>query len=75
MFSKSLTNYQANSALNFFQFTTLRNLGYDKGPAPFNAAQAIKGQLVYALPFGAGHRIRAPSNGNCCEPHYRWMGS
>ncbi len=57
VFSKSLTNYQANSALNFFTFTTLRNPGYDKGPAPFNAAHAIKGQVVYALPFGSGHRI------------------
>ena len=57
VFSKSLTNYQANSALNFFQFTTLRNPGYDKGLAPFNSANAIKGQVVYALPFGSGHRI------------------
>jgi len=61
VFSKSLTNYQANSSLNFFSFTTLRNLGYDKGPAPFNAAHNIKLQVVYALPFGAGHRWSSSS--------------
>jgi hypothetical protein len=62
VFSKSLTNYQVNSSLNFQQFTTLRNLGYDKGPAPFNATHSLKAQLVYALPFGAGHRWSS-SNG------------
>jgi hypothetical protein len=61
VFSKSLTNYQANSSLNFFGFTTLRNLGYDKGPAPFNATHGIKIQMVYALPFGAGHRMSSSS--------------
>jgi hypothetical protein len=60
-FSKSLTNYQVNSSLNFQNFTTLRNPGYDKGPAPFNAAHAVKAQLVYALPFGAGHRWSSSS--------------
>jgi Carboxypeptidase regulatory-like domain len=60
-FSKSLTNYQANSSANFFGFTTLRNVGYDKGPAPFNAAQNVKIQVVYALPFGAGHRLSSSS--------------
>ena len=60
-FSKSLTNYQANSSLNFFSFTTLRNPGYDKGPAPFNSAHNLKLQVVYALPFGAGHRMSSSS--------------
>jgi hypothetical protein len=62
VFSKSLTNYQANSSVNFFGFTTLRNTGYDKGPAPFNATHNVKLQMVYALPFGQGHRISS-SNG------------
>jgi hypothetical protein len=61
VFSKSLTNYQANSSINFFGFTTLRNQGYDKGPAPFNAAHNFKLQVVYALPFGAGHRWSSSS--------------
>jgi len=60
-FSKALTNYQANSSLNFFGFTTLRNPGYDKGLAPFNSAHNVKLQLVYALPFGAGHRMSSNS--------------
>jgi len=62
VFSKSLTNFQANSSTNSFSFTTLRNPGYDKGPAPFNATHNIKVQVVYALPFGQGHRISS-SNG------------
>ena len=60
-FSKALTNYQANSSINFFGFTTLRNPGYDKGPAPFNSAHNVKAQLVYELPFGAGHRMSSTS--------------
>jgi len=60
-FSKSLTNYNANSSIVNSSFTTLRNLNYTKGPAPFNAAHQIKGQLVYQLPFGAGHRWSSSS--------------
>jgi hypothetical protein len=57
VFAKSLTNYQANSAINNASFTTLRNPGYDKAPAPFDVRHNVKGQLVYQLPFGAGHRF------------------
>ena len=60
-FSKSLTNFQANSSANFFGFTTLRNLGYDKGLAPFDSRHNVKVQVVYALPFGAGHRMSSSS--------------
>ena len=60
-FSKSLTNYDANSSIVNSSFTTLRNLNYTKGPAPFQAAHAIKGQLVYQLPFGAGHKWSSSS--------------
>jgi hypothetical protein len=56
-FSKSLTNYNANSSIVNSSFTTLRDINHTKGPAPFQAAHAIKGQLVYQLPFGAGHRF------------------
>lgn len=55
-FSKSLTNYNANSSVDFAGFTTLRNRGYDKGPAPFDIRHAVKGQLLYELPFGEGKR-------------------
>jgi hypothetical protein len=60
-FSKSLTNYDANSAIVNSSFTTLRNLNYTKGPAPFQAAHQIKGQLVYQLPFGPGHKWSSSS--------------
>jgi hypothetical protein len=59
-FAKALTNYQAgtsgNATVQFNQFTTLRNLGYDKGPAPFDIRNNLKGQLLYDLPFGAGRK-------------------
>jgi carboxypeptidase family protein len=60
-FSKSLTNYDANSAIVNSSFTTLRNENYSKGPAPFQAAHQIKGQLVYQLPFGPGHKWSSSS--------------
>jgi hypothetical protein len=60
-FSKSLTNYNANSAIVNSSFTTLRNENYTKGPAPFQAAHQIKGQLVYQLPFGPGHKWSSSS--------------
>ncbi len=56
VYAKALTNYNANSSLNFQQFTTLRNLNYDKGPAPFDIRNAIKGQALYNLPFGSGRK-------------------
>ena len=55
-YSKSLTNYYANSSVDFSGFTTLRDRGFDKGPAPFDIRHAIKGQLLYELPFGEGKR-------------------
>ena len=59
-FAKALTNYQAgtsgNAQIEFNQFTTLRNLGYDKGPAPFDIRNNLKGQLIYDLPFGSGRK-------------------
>jgi Carboxypeptidase regulatory-like domain len=63
VFAKALTNYNANSSVNFAQFTTLRNLNYDKGPAPFDIRNAIKGQMVWSLPFGSGRRWLNSSTG------------
>jgi len=56
VFAKALTNYNANSSANFAQFTTLRNLNYDKGPAPFDIRNAIKAQAIWDLPFGSGRK-------------------
>jgi hypothetical protein len=63
VFAKALTNYNANSSVNFAQFTTLRNLNYDKGPAPFDIRNAIKGQALYNLPFGSGRKWLNSGNG------------
>jgi carboxypeptidase family protein len=37
-------------------YTSLRNVGYDKSPSPYDIRQAIKMNWVYELPFGAKHR-------------------
>jgi hypothetical protein len=63
VFAKALTNYNANNSLNFAQPTTLRNLGYDKGPAPFDIRNAIKLQAVWDLPFGSGRKWLNSGNG------------
>ncbi|MFZ0820844.1 MAG: TonB-dependent receptor [Candidatus Acidiferrales bacterium] len=62
-YSKSLTNYNANSAVNVNGFTTLRqNLsGYDKGPAPFDTRHAIKVQGIWDFPFGEGRKWASSS--------------
>lgn len=60
-FSKSLTNYNVNSSSDFNGFTTLRNTGYDKGPAPFDTRNAIKGNMLWDLPFGEGRKFSTSS--------------
>jgi hypothetical protein len=60
-FAKSLTNYNANSSLNSQNFITLRNPEFQKGPAPFDTRHAIKGQLIYELPFGPNHWLKSSS--------------
>jgi hypothetical protein len=62
-YSKSLTNYYSNSSqTNTQSWTTLRNTGYDKGPAPYNLENAVKSQLIWDLPFGAGRKWSSSSN-------------
>jgi len=60
-FAKSLTNYYTNSQVSFLGFTTLRDRGYDKGPAIFDIRHAVKGQMLYELPFGEGKRWNSHS--------------
>ncbi|MEK6279035.1 MAG: carboxypeptidase regulatory-like domain-containing protein [Acidobacteriota bacterium] len=55
-FAKSLSNMFANSSSVFSQPTTLRDLGFDKGPSPFDLRQAIKINGIYELPIGPGRR-------------------
>ena len=58
-FSKSLTDQYAVSSSSFFQFSTLRNPGFDKGPAPFDIRHAFKMESLWQLPFGTGHRFKS----------------
>jgi hypothetical protein len=55
-FSRSLTNYYADSSVSFTSFDTIRNTGRNKGLAPFDIRHAFKMQLIYALPFGPGRK-------------------
>jgi hypothetical protein len=61
-FSKALTDQFVNSSSSFFQFSTLRDPGLDKGPAPFDQRHSFKLESLYNLPFGPGHRLTT-SNG------------
>lgn len=61
VWSKSLTNFYGSDSGAFNQITTLRNLGFDKGPAPRDARHGIKVDWLYELPIGSG---RAFLNGN-----------
>ncbi|HEV2342101.1 MAG TPA: carboxypeptidase-like regulatory domain-containing protein [Candidatus Acidoferrales bacterium] len=56
-FGKALTNQFANSSVSFFQFSTLRNPGLNKGPAAFDVRHSFKLESLYDLPFGPGHRL------------------
>jgi hypothetical protein len=60
-FSKSLTDYNANSGTNANAFTTLRNTSYDKGPAPFDTRHTLKVQAIWDLPFGEGRKWASSS--------------
>jgi hypothetical protein len=57
VWSKSLTNAFATSNAAFSQPTTLRNLEYDKGPAPRDMRHAFKVDWIHELPIGPGHKF------------------
>ena len=61
VYSKSLTDYNANSSLDNASFPTLRSTKYDKGPAAFDIPQAFKLQAIYDLPFGQGKKWASSS--------------
>ncbi len=54
--SKSLTNLYADSSSNSSNFSTLRSLGRDKGPSPFDLRHQFKLLAIYEMPFGPGRR-------------------
>jgi len=53
-FSKSLTNMFASSASAALTPVTLRDFGYEKGPAPRDNRHALKFDYIYELPIGPG---------------------
>ncbi|MCI0390571.1 MAG: hypothetical protein MOB07_17640, partial [Acidobacteria bacterium] len=55
-FSKSLTDLFADSATSTSNFHTLRNVGLNKGPSPWDVRHAFVTSWVYELPFGPGRR-------------------
>jgi hypothetical protein len=51
VWSHSISNEQSQGIGT--SFTTMHDVGYDKGPSPFDIRQAVKLNWVYELPFGA----------------------
>jgi hypothetical protein len=55
VWSHSISNEQSQGIAG--SYTTFRDVGYDKGPSPFDIRHAIKLNWVYELPIGAKHRF------------------
>src|SRR6516164_8750654 len=55
VWSHAITNeYSAGVGTSY---TSLRNVGYDKSPSPYDIRQAVKMNWVYELPFGSRRRF------------------
>ncbi len=52
VWSHSITNEFSNGVGG--GYTTLRNVGYDKSPSPYDIRHALKLNWIYELPFGQG---------------------
>jgi hypothetical protein len=55
VWSHSISNEQSQGIAA--SYTTFRDVGYDKGPSPFDIRHAIKLNWVYELPIGMKHRF------------------
>ncbi len=55
-FSRSLTDFFADTSTAQAGYTTLRNTNYQKGFAPFDLRHQFKAQGIYELPFGPGRK-------------------
>jgi hypothetical protein len=62
VWSKSLSNMLASDSAAFSQPSTHRNLGYDKGPSPWDIRHGIKLNFIYELPFGPGRQWLSGAN-------------
>jgi hypothetical protein len=64
-YSHALTNrwlgdYYTSDEVQY-NFTTLRNLGLNKGPSPYDLRHQFKAYFTYALPFGKGRQFQTGS--------------
>lgn len=57
VWAKSLTNAFSDGGSAFSQPTTLRDFGYDKGPAPRDIRHGFKIDWIHELPIGPGRRF------------------
>ncbi|HEV8481954.1 MAG TPA: TonB-dependent receptor, partial [Blastocatellia bacterium] len=57
VWSHALTNFYVDSSAAAGTPTTLRDFGYDKGPAPRDLRHAIKFDWIHELPIGPGQRF------------------
>ncbi len=55
--SHSLTDRYNKAVDNTSNFTTLRDLGLDRGPSPFDIRHVVQAFGTYDLPFGKGRRF------------------
>jgi hypothetical protein len=62
VFAKSLANMYASEATVALTPTTLRDFGYDKGPAPRDIRHGFKFDWIYEVPIGPGQRFFESSN-------------
>src|SRR5262249_54262349 len=55
--SHSLTDRYNKNVDNSNNFTTLRDLGLDRGPSPFDVRHVLQAFGTYDIPFGKGRRF------------------
>ena len=55
VWSHSISNEQSQGIAT--AFVTMHDVGYDKGPSPYDIRQAVKMNWVYELPVGPGKRF------------------
>ena len=58
-FSKVLSDAAGQSQFRFEPFLDLANGAIERSRAPFDLTHVIKGNWIYDVPFGPGHRISA----------------
>jgi hypothetical protein len=75
VWSKSLANGPSNSSTSVAQPTTLRDLGIDKTPSPFDMRHAFKVNYIYELPIGHGKALLGNAHGILAKVFEGWQTS